>query len=226
MEFLFGHEITEAQRQKALDAAVAEDLHRGEPRASFSFQDNQQMNHTSDTGLIQIKTCQKGSYHALCLSMSLPFHRSIDIVAFVIGFRPVFQRFAFSPLFPPTRPTVPVHPSSPPAPACRALSHRPSPPAHDRPTDRPPACGSCLSCRSRREPTASDRPFAAGTFPEISCPMPSNNHLIFRAFYQEIFVQVFVFLGRFVPFGEKVQKLQGGCLRGLHELKELRKTAR
>ena len=48
MEFLFGHEITDAQRQKALDAAVAEDLNRGEPSASFSFQGNQLLNHTSD----------------------------------------------------------------------------------------------------------------------------------------------------------------------------------
>ena len=53
MDFLFGHEITDAQRQQALDAAVAEDLHRGDPRASFEFIDPETMvNHTSDMELI------------------------------------------------------------------------------------------------------------------------------------------------------------------------------
>ena len=46
LEFLFGDEITDAQKQKALDAAVAEDLNRGEN--GYSFQGQQTTNHTSD----------------------------------------------------------------------------------------------------------------------------------------------------------------------------------
>ena len=46
LEFLFRDEITDEQRQKALDAAVAEDLHRGEN--GFSFMGNPDENHTSD----------------------------------------------------------------------------------------------------------------------------------------------------------------------------------
>ena len=46
LEFLFGDEITDAQKQKALDAAVAEDLNRGEN--GFSFQGEEPWNHTSD----------------------------------------------------------------------------------------------------------------------------------------------------------------------------------
>ena len=48
LEFLFGHEITDAQRQKALDAAVAEDLHRGENGFSFKGPSQEDINHTSD----------------------------------------------------------------------------------------------------------------------------------------------------------------------------------
>ena len=55
LEFLFGHEITLAQRQKALDAAVAEDLNRGDENG-FSFQGQQAENHTSDMDLDSKKT--------------------------------------------------------------------------------------------------------------------------------------------------------------------------
>ena len=46
LEFLFGDEITDAQKQKAMDAAVAEDLHLGEN--GFSFHGFLTENHTSD----------------------------------------------------------------------------------------------------------------------------------------------------------------------------------